>query len=181
MPQYQTTIQKPSAIRFGSAKIEWKGPDATEWIDLGALKTVAMTTNTDGEQKFEPDNAPPIIRDPQVNTWQISADVLECFNITALKEMFGDIHTYTAIAESTTIGVYAGTGKRPYGSLRITNTTPDEMAVILTLTKVKLTSELDFTFPTDKDGTTSIALPATWVAELDGDQGFGTLVVPNLS
>ena len=44
MTEYQTTIQKPGAIRFGSAKIEIENDD-NEWIDLGALKSVSSKVN----------------------------------------------------------------------------------------------------------------------------------------
>ena len=38
MTEYQTTIQKPGAIRFGSANIETENDD-NSWNDLGALKS----------------------------------------------------------------------------------------------------------------------------------------------
>lgn len=181
MTTYQTEIQKPGAIRFGSAKIEWKSETATDFVNVGAIKGLSATTNSPGEQKFEPDNCPPIIIDSVPETWEWKCDVLECWNAEVLRAMFGDINTYTDGTDTTTIGVYAGVGKRPYGSLRITNTTAGEQQVVITLNKVKITSDFDFTFPTDKDGTTSITLPATWKAEIDGDNGFGTIVLPKLA
>jgi len=178
MTNYQTTIQNPGAIRWGSAKIEIKN-DSNVWVNVGALKSISATTTTSGEQKFKPDNAPPITRDPTPETWDWSFELQEGWNPTVIQLLRGNIDTVTTASNMTTIGVYAGTGNRPQRSIRITNTTPGMANQVITLNKAKCTSELDFSYPADEDGTVPIVLPVKVSAEIDGINGFGTIVTPN--
>lgn len=181
MTTYQTTVQHPKYIRFGSAKIEVWDATNSVYVDLGALKGISATTTTDGAQEFTPDNAAPIKIDPTPKTWDWTAELQEAWNPAVLKILRGNIDTYAVGASDTTIGVYAGTGARPYNKFRITNTTAGQPAVVIIVNKAKVTSELDYTFPTDVDGTTALALPFTFSGELDGNNGFGTILVPNES
>lgn len=179
MTNYQTTVQHPGYIRWGSAKIDVWDATNSGWVNLGALKGISATTTTDGLQEFQPDNAPTIKRDPTPKTWDWTAELQEAWNPAVLKLLRGNIDTYATGASDTTIGVYAGTGSRPYNKFRITNTTAGASAVVIVINKAKVTSELDWTFPTDIDGTTALALPLTFSGEIDGNNGFGTIVVPN--
>ena len=72
MTEYQTTIQKPGAIRFGSAKIEIENDD-NEWVDLGALKSVSSKVNVSEGTSYEPDNAPKQEMDATVESWDWTA------------------------------------------------------------------------------------------------------------
>lgn len=174
---YQTTIQVPGTIRFGSAKIELEN-DSSVWVDIGALKGVTAKVNASDAVAFEPDNAPKIEFDSVIESWDWSAELLEAWNISTWKLLRGDVDTYTSGSTGTTIGIHAGTGSRPHRRLRITNTTPGEAPVEITLAKAKCTSQLDFTFGTDADRSTAIGLPVTWRA-LPDIAGFGTLFIPN--
>lgn len=178
MVTYQTQIQNPKDIRFGSAKIEIYDDDAAAWRNLGAVKSVSATTTTNGTQKFKPDNAPPITIDPVPETWDWNFELQEGWKVETLKLLRGSIDTFATTSAGTTIGVYAGTGARPRRKIRITNTTAGQDAVVITLLQAVLTSELDWTFPTDEDGTTAVALPVTVSAELAGVSGFGTVFIP---
>ena len=177
MTEYQTTIQKPGAIRFGSAKIEIENDD-NEWIDLGALKSVSSKVNVSEGTSYEPDNAPKQEMDATVESWDWTATVEEIWDIENWKLLRGDADTYTSGTGGTTIGIEAGSGTRPERRIRITNTTPGEAPVEIILAKAKCTSQLDFTFGTDADRTTAIGLPVTWRA-LPDIAGFGTLFIPN--
>lgn len=181
MTNYQTTIKNPSAIRWGSAKIEIdSSSNATPvWKDLGAVKNITATMTTSGVQKFEPDNAPPMVIDPVPDTWDWKWDMQEAWNPAVLQLLRGPIDTFTTASNRTTIGVYAGTGARPARKIRITNKSPTG-DVVITLLSAKLTSEYDWNFPTDKDGTTAIALTVSVSAQLT-DDGFGTIESPTLT
>lgn len=179
MTNYQTQVQNPGYIRWGSAKIEIWDSSASAYVNLGAVKGVSATTTTNGVQKFEPDNAPAIVIDPTPDTWDWKWEMQEAWNPSALKLLRGEIDTYTAGTNKTTVGVYAGTGVRPKNKIRITNTTAGQQAVVIVLNKCRLTSELDWNFPTDRDGTTAVALAVSVSAELDGVNGFGTLEIPS--
>ena len=178
MTNYQTEIQNIGDIRWGSAKIEIYDDSTTAWKNLGAVKNVVATTTTSGEQKFEPDNAPSIKIDPVPESWDWSFDLQEAWNADTLKLLRGNIDTWSTTTTKTVVGVYAGTGARPYRKFRITNTTAGLQPAVIVLNKCKLTSELDWNFPTDKDGTTALALSVKISAEIDGVNGFGTLDIP---
>lgn len=178
MTVYQTTIQKPGAIRFGSAKIEVKD-DNNAWVDLGAVKSLTATMNVKEAQKFEPDNALYIEYDPEPESWDFKFDLQEVWDADVLELLRGDIDTSTSGTSKTTIGIYAGTGSRPYRSVRITNTTAGESPVILILASCKCISELDVTFGKDGDRTTANALPVTLRAYPQNVGGFGTLEIPD--
>ena len=176
MTSYQTTIQKPDALRWGSAKIELKA-ESGEYINLGAIKGVSATFETTGVQSFEPDNAPPIKTDPVPRSWNWTFTLEEAWDEETIKLMRGDIDTHTTTGGETVIGVYAGAGSRPYLGMRITNTTPGARAAVIELPKAKVTSELDWTFPADTDKTTTISLSVTLSAEWTEESGFGTITL----
>ncbi len=174
----QTTIQKPGALRWGSAKIEVKN-DSNVWVDLGAIKGLKTTTTTEGGGEYLPDNAPPIQVDSVVKSWEFAFDLEEAWDATTLQMIRGDIDTYTAGDNSTIIGIGAGTGSRPSREWRITNTTPGQSPVVISLLSVRCTSDLDWTFPADTDNTTAVSLPVTLSAVRSGTSGFGTLEIPD--
>ena len=177
MTNYQTIIQKPHAIRFGSAKIEVEN-DSSTYVDLGAVKGLTIKVNAKDSEKYEPDNAPPREYDPLVESMDISFTMEEVWNVENWKLLRGNSDTYSAGSSATTIGIDAGTEERPYRKLRITNTTPGEAPVQMILTKCKYTSQLDLTFPADSDRATALGLPVTFRSYVDTN-GFGTLSVPN--
>jgi len=180
MTNYQTTIQKPGAIRWGSAKIELKA-ESGEYINLGAIKGITASTETTGIQTYSPDNTPPVKTDPTPTAWNWSFSLEEAWNPDVLKLMRGDVDTYTTSEGSTVIGVYAGTGKRPSLTVRLTNTTAGQQPVIIELESAKITSELDWTFPSDNAGDTALALPVTLSADITPEKGFGTITIPTVA
>lgn len=179
MTTYQTNIQHPDYIRWGSAKIEVQN-DACNWVDLGAIKGITATMTTSGLVKYKPDNCPPIIKDPSPETWDWEFSLEEAWNPDILKLLRGAVDTWTDTTAGTTIGVYAGTGSRAERSYRITNTTPGMPAAQITLTAAKVTSEYDYTFPTDDDAATAVALRVR-LSAVDKGSGYGTIFVPKES
>lgn len=175
---YQTTIQIPSAIRFGSAKIEVKNDDG-DFVDLGAIKGLSTTTNVKEATPYEPDNAPPMERDSTFESWDVAFTMEEVWAPENWKLLRGNSDTYTTSSTKTTIGLGAGTSERPYREVRITNTTPGEAPAVFTLPKVKYTGELDLSFPADSDKATALGLPITLRAYPTGT-GWGTLEIPNV-
>ena len=182
MTSYQTTIRNAKNIRFGSAKIEvWddRVSGSEHWVNLGALKNVKGTVSTEGEKKFEPDNTAPIIIDPVPDTWDWEFDLQESFDADVWNLFRGEIDTWdTTSASQTVIGMYAGTGSRPRRKVRITNTTAGQGQVVIVLNKAKISSEMDIEFPTDKDGTSALAIHVKLSGEIDGENGFGTMTIP---
>ena len=185
MTSYQTTIRNAKNIRFGSAKIEVyddRISGSEVWLDLGALKNVKGTVSTEGEKKFEPDNTAPIIIDPVPETWDWEFDLQESFDANVWNLFRGEIDTWdTTDPTKTVIGMYAGTGSRPRRKVRITNTTAGQGEVIIVLNKAKISSEMDIEYPTDKDGTTALAIHVKLSGEIDGNNGFGTMTIPTNS
>lgn len=176
---YQTTIQKPGAIRWGSAKIELKA-ESGDYIDLGAIKSISATLETSGVQEYAPDNAPPIKQDPVPKAWTWTFALEEAWNPDIIQLMRGEVDTHTTADGNTVIGVYAGTGTRPTLTMRITNTTKGAQPAVIELTACKITSELDWTFPADTDKATAISLPVTLSAEWTEGAGFGTITTPTV-
>lgn len=183
MTSYQTEIQNLANIRFGSAKVElYDDTLATPaWVNLGAIKSLVSSTETEGEQEYAPDNTAPITKEPVPKYWVWEFDMQEAWNPSVLKLLRGGIDTYAESTTKTTMGIYAGNGTRPYRKVRFTNTVPGQQPVVIELRKAKLASDIDWNFPTDKDGTTAIALHIKLKAELDGSYGFGTVDVPKAS
>lgn len=177
MTDYQTTIQKPGALRWGSAKIELKA-ESGDYINLGAIKSISAAIETSGIQEYAPDNAPPIKMDPVPKAWTWNFTLEEAWNPEILQLMRGDIDTYTEESGNQVIGVYAGTGQRPTLTMRITNTTAGAQPAVIELAACKVTSELDWTFPADTEKSTTIALPVTLSAEWVSGTGFGTITLP---
>lgn len=179
MTNYQTTIQKPGAIRWGSAKIELKA-ESGDYINLGAIKSISAKLETTGYQDYEPDNAPPIKMDPIPKAWTWSFVLEEAWNPDIIKLMRGDIDTYSEETGKQVIGVYAGTGTRPALTMRITNTTAGAEPAVIELISCRITSELDWAFPADADRQTPISLPVTMSAEWVSGTGFGTITLPEV-
>lgn len=177
MTNYQTTIQVPGAIRWGSAKIEIKASSG-DYVNLGAVKNISASTETTGTQTYAPDNAPPIKIDPTPTAWNWSFSLEEAWNPEVLQLLRGDVDTYTTSDGTTVVGIYAGAGKRPSLAVRLTNTTAGQSPVVIELASVKITSELDWTFPADSSGDTVLALPVTLAADLVPETGFGTITIP---
>lgn len=175
MVNYQTTIQHPKYIRWGSATVEVYDTASSTWVNLGAIKSLSSTITTTGEQEYAPDNAAPIKIDPVPKTWDFTFELQEAWNMSALKLLRGDVDVYA----TDMMHVYAGIGARPHNKIRITNTTAGVPAAIITLSKVKTMSELDWMFQSDTNSTAAIALPIKLSAEIDGNNGFGTVYVPH--
>lgn len=174
----QTTIQKPGAIRWGSAKVEVKN-DSGVWVDLGAIKSLKTTTTTTGGGMYKPDNTPPKKIDPIEESWEFAFDLEEAWDAVTLQLLRGEVDTYTDGDNSTIIGVGAGTGERPSREWRLTNTTPGQAAAVISLLSVCCTSSLDWTYPADADNTTAVSLPVTLSAVKVGTSGFGTIEIPD--
>lgn len=172
----QTQIQNLSNIRWGSAKVEIEN-DSNVWVNLGAVKNVSTTIDTKGPQKYEPDNTPPIEKVPAPDGWNINFTAEEVWNADVIKLIWGDIHTYTTSGNTTTIGLYAGTGARPERRIRLTNTTEGQPAAVIVLEKCTCKSELDIVYNKDSDVTTSNGLAVIFSAARDPLTGFGTLAL----
>jgi len=96
---YQTTVQDPNQIRFGSAKVE-VGASVGALVNLGAAQSIKF------EEKFDvvylkPDNAPKKQIDVTNHEASVTFSMMEV-NLANLNTIRGGMDTYTTVAGSST-------------------------------------------------------------------------------
>jgi len=95
----QTTVQRPEAVRFGSAKFE-VGSSLGSLINLGALRNVQIAESWE-ELKVESGNAGVLERRIRNQKVAISADWLE-WDLESADKLRGGIDVYSTVSGSST-------------------------------------------------------------------------------
>ena len=153
----QTTIQKSSAIRTGSAKLEVSLDGAT-WKDVGAMRKVAVKSlgKTD-VIKF--DNVDEIKKFSDGNKFSISFELAE-INWEILEIMRnGHINTVVNSGVDTRVN-FAQSGLLVAGYARITNTDANGKTFKMNFENVTMTSEIELPFISD-DTADVMTMPVT--------------------
>lgn len=166
----QTTVQKPTAVRFGSGKIE-VGTSIATLVDVGAIRNAVFTREFDKVEVMS-DNAHRVLVGIKDEAAYLDFDMLET-DMTMLSTFMGGLDTLTPVAASpvaVTEEEHVLTGTT---AVRLTNKEGDgtevSSIVVVDASDNAATRNTDYVIAVDSAGYTTIARVAGSTVITDGD------------